>query len=61
MALSIFDFIIKYRRGKDNPTNRLSYRPDYINSEDRVSNPLADLLRTYIEGVGGERKDYTRG
>ncbi len=48
-ARSTFDFVIEYRRGKDNPADGLPRRPDYMSGEDKVGNPLADLLRTRIK------------
>ena len=47
-ALSPFSFFIEYRKGKDNPADGLSRRPDYMNQTEEVGNPLWDLLRTRV-------------
>ena len=52
-VLSTFTFIIKYRRGKDNPIDGLSRRPDYIVRSKEVRNPLIELLYTRILGIYG--------
>ena len=49
-VLSPFSFIIEYRKGKDNPADGLSRRPDHMEGQEPVGNPLADLLRTPIAG-----------
>lgn len=42
--LSPYDFTIEYRRGKDNPADGLSRRPDHMADKPKTGNPLADLL-----------------
>ena len=59
-TLVYFNFIIKYRRGSENPTDTLLRRLDLIVVEDEEEeNPLRDLLRLRIEGVSEPRTDYT--
>ena len=50
-ALSTYAFNIEYRRGKENPADGLSRRPDHMGGSERVGNPLWDLLSTRIQGA----------
>jgi Reverse transcriptase (RNA-dependent DNA polymerase)/RNase H-like domain found in reverse transcriptase/Integrase zinc binding domain/Chromo (CHRromatin Organisation MOdifier) domain/Integrase core domain len=46
-TLAAFDFVIQYRKGKENPADGLSRRPDHMRvaSDEQEENPLLDLLR----------------
>ena len=43
-ALAAFNFEIRYRKGKDNPADGLSRRPDHMVREGPVENPLKELI-----------------
>ena len=60
-ALSTFSFNIEYRKGKENPADGLSRRPDYMGQTEEVGNPLWDLLRTRIPGASDELQESTSG
>ena len=60
--LAGFDFIIKYRRGKSNPADPLSRRPDHMVAEDKEeSNPLGDLLRVRMRVAPDPHADHMQG
>jgi hypothetical protein len=44
--LAAYDFVIQWRRGKDNPADGLSRRPDHLTKEEESSvNPLVEMLQ----------------
>lgn len=45
-VLAAYDFHIQWRRGKDNPADGLSRRPDYMGAEDA---PTENILTTLLE------------
>jgi RNase H-like domain found in reverse transcriptase len=50
IKLAAFDFVIIHRRGKDNPADRPSRRPDYATVDpDDEENPLQELIRTRMK------------
>jgi hypothetical protein len=51
--LAVFDFEIVHRKGKENPADAPSRRPDYAEGQERVSNPMRDLIlnKTRMKGV----------
>ena len=48
--LSTYDFIITHRKGKENPADGPSRRPDYMVGEERVGNPMKELLQDRVVG-----------
>jgi hypothetical protein len=44
LELAAFDFVIFHRRGKDNPANGPSRRPDYAMVDPEDENPLRELI-----------------
>lgn len=51
--LSAYDFKIEWRRGKDNPADALSRRPDHMEKdEEPVGNALQELIALRREDVG---------
>lgn len=44
LELSAFNFEIQWRKGKDNPADALSRRPDYMVADEPQTNPLVDLV-----------------
>ena len=60
-TLACFDFKIKYRKGKDNPADALSRRPDHMVVEDsEEENPLRELLRARMSDAPDPRADHTQ-
>ena len=57
-ALSPFDFEIQYRKGKENPADGLSRRPDHMVVEENEENPLGDLLRARLQIAGEQHADH---
>jgi hypothetical protein len=50
IELAAFDFVIIYRRGKDNPADGPSRRPDYATVDpDDEENPLWELIQTRMK------------
>lgn len=43
-TLAAFDFEIQYRKGKENPADGLSRRPDHMAREVKEENPLRKLI-----------------
>ena len=60
-ALSTYVFTIEYRKGKENPADGLSHRPDYMHESEGVGNPLGESLRTRIPGAYTELQGSTVG
>jgi transposase InsO family protein len=60
-ALARFDFVIRYRKGKDNPADGLSRRPDHmqVEEEDR-ENSLGELLRLRLSTADDSQPDHLR-
>ena len=51
-ALAAFDFEIVYRKGKENPADGLSRRPDYLQvDQEEESDPMVKLLQDRIMGA----------
>jgi RNase H-like domain found in reverse transcriptase/Reverse transcriptase (RNA-dependent DNA polymerase)/Integrase zinc binding domain/Chromo (CHRromatin Organisation MOdifier) domain len=48
--LATYDFVITHRKGKENPADGPSRRPDYMVGEERAGNPMKDLLQDRIVG-----------
>ena len=49
--LATFDFEIKYRKGKDNPADALSRRPDHMTREKEDEHPLKELILLRTRGT----------
>lgn len=59
--LAAFDFEIIHRKGKDNPADAPSRRPDYaLDTGEEDENPLRDLILRRTEGTGKEHADHMR-
>lgn len=58
--LASFDFVIEYRKGKENPADGPSRRPDYTDTEEDVGNPLRELLTQRMEVASDSCTDHTR-
>jgi RNase H-like domain found in reverse transcriptase len=48
IKLSVFDFVIFHRRGKENPADGPSRRPDYAIVDPEEENPLRELIQSQI-------------
>ena len=54
-ALAAFDFTIQYRKGKENPADGLSRRPDHMRGgTPEEYNPMKTLIEERLEGVAAE-------
>lgn len=62
-TLAAYDFTIQWRRGKDNPADGLSRRPDYMVEEDPIEeiNPMAEILQKSMPVTGDPHTDHMRG
>ena len=59
--MSTFNFVIEYRKGKLNPADGLSRRPDYMKNLELPGNELAPLLASRLLGAGNEHADRMLG
>ena len=53
--------MIRYRKGKENPADGLSRKPDYaMKNSEEDENPLLNLLKLRLKGEGEAYTDYIR-
>lgn len=51
-TLAVYDFVIQWRRGKDNPADALSRRPDHMEKDEvPTGNALQELIALRAEGA----------
>jgi hypothetical protein len=61
-ALARFNFIMKYRKGKDNPVDGLSRRPNYIDiDKGDFENSLGDLLCLQLRAADKSQANHLQG
>ena len=58
--LASYDFVIVYRKGKENPADGPSRRPDYKDAEEEERNPLRELLVQRTEVASDSHADHMR-
>lgn len=59
-VLAQYDFVVLYRKGKDNPADGLSRRPDHMEGVEDAENPLGDLLRLRLRIEDETHADHMR-
>lgn len=60
-VLAAYDFTIQWRRGKDNPADGLSRRPDHLGPEEEpTENLLVELLKKRVPTVDEQHADHMR-
>ena len=61
--LALYDFEIYHHKGKENPVNSLSYRPDYTiedDVEEEKKNPLRNLILRRVRFKDLLTADYSK-
>lgn len=60
-VLAAYNFTIQWRRGKDNPADGLSRRPDYMVEDDPIDfSPMAEVLKKRLPIEGDSHTDHMR-